>query len=140
MPLKRIGFADRDAIPRGSLGSALRDERGAEQLVRRALAEQPRTIRQWMNTFDLACFRGEPEGLRHNAEETRGLAQIEPRLVPVRRRPEDRDLVMRPERGNPLARPAIAMAGHQAVPVENAGNQVIIGDKDQLAHSSDDVG
>jgi hypothetical protein len=32
------------------------------------------------------------------------------------------------------------MAGHQAVPVENAGNQVIIGDKGQLPHSSDDVG
>ena len=31
---------------------------------------------------------------------------------------------MRPERGDALPCPAIAVAGHQAVPVEDAGNQI----------------
>ena len=40
---------------------------------------------------------------------------------------------MRPERGDPLPCPAIAVAGHQAVPVEDAGDQIVIGDENQLA-------
>lgn len=74
-----------------------------------------------MNALDLACFGGESEGLRCNAEEARRLVQVEPWLVPIRCRPEDRDLVMRPVCGDPLPCPAIAMPGHQAVAVENAG-------------------
>ena len=47
---------------------------------------------------------------------------------------------MRPERGDPLPCPAIAVAGHQAIPVEDAGNQIIIGDENQLADGGEDVG
>src|SRR5258708_3780145 len=86
-----------------------------------------------MIPFDLARLGGEPERLRCNAEQTRRLVQIKPWLVPVWRRPKDRDLMMRPKRGDPLPCPAIAVAGHQAVPVEDAGNQSIIGDQNQLA-------
>src|SRR4030081_78947 len=82
-----------------------------------------------MSPFDLARFAGEPERLRCNAEQTRRRVQIKPWLVPVWRRPKDRDLMMRPERGDPLPCPAIAVAGHQAVPVEDAGDQIIIGDE-----------
>src|SRR5882724_3421148 len=77
-----------------------------------------------MTRFDLARFSGEPKRLRCNAEQTRRLVQIKPWLVPIRRRPKDRDLMMRPERGDPLPCPAIAVAGHQAVPVEDAGEHV----------------
>ena len=93
-----------------------------------------------MNGFDLARFGGEPERLCCNAEQTRRLVQIEPWLVPVRRRSEYRDLMVRPERGDPLPCPAIAVAGHQSVSVENTGNQVIIGDENQLADGGEDVG
>ncbi len=55
-----------------------------------------------MTPFDFARFGGEPERLRCNAEQTRRLGQIEPWLVPIRRRPKDRDLMMRSERGDPL--------------------------------------
>src|SRR3979490_1850797 len=48
--------------------------------------------------------------------------------------------MMRPERGDPLPCPAIAVAGHQAVPVEDAGNQIIIGDENQLAAGGEHVG
>src|SRR5258705_12195877 len=82
-----------------------------------------------MIPFDLARFDGEPERLRCNAEQTRRLVQIKPWLVPIWRWPKDRDLMMRPERADPLPCPAIAVAGHQAVPVEDAGNQIIIGDE-----------
>ena len=93
-----------------------------------------------MNAFDLACLGGEPEGLPCNAEKACGLVQVEPRLVALRRRPEDRNLVMRPVRRDPFARPAIAMPGHQAVAVENAGNQIVADDQYQFPHGGDDVG
>ncbi|WP_292464942.1 hypothetical protein [Mesorhizobium sp.] len=47
---------------------------------------------------------------------------------------------MRPVRSDPLPCPAIAMPSHQAVPVENAGDQVIAGDQHQLPDGCDDVG
>src|SRR5258708_77321 len=93
-----------------------------------------------MIPFDLARFGGEPERLGCNAEQTRRLVQTKPWLVPIRRRPKDRDLMMRPERADPLPCPAIAVASHQAVPVEDAGNQIIIGDENQLADGGEDVG
>src|SRR3954464_69828 len=92
-----------------------------------------------MNAFDLARFGGDPERLRRDAEQTCGLVQIEPWLYPIHRWPEDRDLLIRPERGHPLAGPAIAVAGHQAVSIEDAGNQIIIGDEHQLPYGCDDV-
>src|SRR3984893_4545485 len=93
-----------------------------------------------MTSLDFARFGGEPERLRCNSEQTRRLVQIEPWLVPIRPRSKDRDLMMRPERGGALPCPAIAVAGHQAVPVEDAGNQIIIGDENQLADGGEHVG
>src|SRR5512134_922830 len=93
-----------------------------------------------MGAFDLARLGGEPERLWGNADEAGGLAQIEPWFFPVRCRAKDRDLVVRSERGDPLARSAITMARHQSVPIKDAGNQIIIGDENQLPDSSDDVG
>ncbi len=77
--------------------------------------------------------------VRCNAEEARRLVQVEPRLVAIRRRPEDRDLVMRSVCGDPLPSPAIAMLGHQAVAIENAGDQIIAGDQHQLPDGRDDI-
>src|SRR3979490_2131230 len=93
-----------------------------------------------MTPFDRPRFGGEPERLRCNAEQTRRLVEIKPWLVSIWRRPKDRDLMIRPERADPLPCPAIAAAGHQAVPVEAAGNQIIIGDENQLADGGEHVG
>src|SRR6266481_2945977 len=112
----------------------------SRRFAERRSAEEPRTIRQGMPRFDFARFGGEPERLRCNAEQTRRLVQIKPWLVPIWRRPKDRDLMMRPERADPLPCPAIAVAGHQAVPVEDAGDEIIIGDENQLADGGEDVG
>lgn len=73
-----------------------------------------------MKAFDLASVRSEPEGFRRNAKDACRVIQIEPRLSAIRRRPEDRDLVMRSVRGAPLVCPAIAMPGQQAIAVEDA--------------------
>ncbi|ANT54601.1 hypothetical protein MEA186_31721 [Mesorhizobium amorphae CCNWGS0123] len=92
-----------------------------------------------MSPFDLARLGGEPEGLRCNAEKAHRLVPVKPWLFAVWRRPEDRDLMMRPVRGDPFACPSIATAGHQSIAVEDAGNQIIIGDEHQLADGRDDV-
>ncbi|WP_292615585.1 hypothetical protein [Mesorhizobium sp.] len=91
-----------------------------------------------MNAFDLARLGGEPEGLRCNAKKARRLVQVKPWLFAVRRWPEDRDLV-RPVRGDPFVCPAIAVAGHQPIAVEDTGNQIITGDEHQLADGRDDI-
>jgi hypothetical protein len=93
-----------------------------------------------MNACYLSGFSGESERLWRDAEQTCGLVQIEPWLYSIHRWPEDRDLVIRPERGHSLAGPAIAVAGHQTVSIEDAGNQIIIGDEHQLPDGRDDIG
>ena len=93
-----------------------------------------------MNALDLACFGGEPERLRRHADEMRGIGQVEPWLFAVGCSPEDWNLVMRPEGSDPLACPSIAVAGHQSIPVEDAGNQIIIGNEHQLVDGRYDVG
>jgi hypothetical protein len=122
-------------VPPGAMNDPL-----SRWLVKRRPVEDPGTVRQGMNPFDLTGFGGEPERLRCNAEETRGIGQVEPWLFPVRRWPEDRDFVMRPEGSDSLACPSIAVAGHQPVPVQDAGNQIIVGDQHQLADSRDVLG
>jgi len=43
----------------------------------------------------------------------------------------------RAQRGDTLARPAIAIAGHQPIPVQDAGDEIVIGNQDQLSHCGD---
>lgn len=65
---------------------------------------------------------------------------IKPLLTPVQRGAEDRDPVMRPVRRDPLSCAAIAMPGHEAVAVENVGDQIVAGDQHQLPIGRDDIG
>ncbi len=75
-----------------------------------------------MDALYVSCFSSESERLWRDTEQTSGLTQIEPWLYPVRRWPEDRNLVIRSERGDPLAGPAITVSGHQTVPVVAASS------------------
>src|SRR4029077_20921463 len=93
-----------------------------------------------MNALDLAGVGGKPEGLGRDAQDARRIAQIEPWLLPVRRWLEHGDFMMRPERSDALACTAVAVARHQSVAIEDAGNQIIIGDEHLLANSRDDIG
>ena len=51
----------------------------------------------------------------------------------------DWDLVMRPQCRHSFPGPAIAMARGQLVAIEDAGDQVIIGDQNKLSNGCDDV-
>ena len=93
-----------------------------------------------MHGFNLIRFGGEPEGLSRDAYVAGGFAQVEPRFLSVGRRTEDRNPVVRSQRGDPFARPAIAMASQESIAVEDAGNQIVIGDQSELLHGSDDIG
>jgi len=47
---------------------------------------------------------------------------------------------MRSQRSNALACPAIAVACDETIAVQDAGDEIVIGDRCQLADSDDDVG
>ncbi|MGA7308862.1 MAG: hypothetical protein WBX05_07925 [Pseudolabrys sp.] len=68
------------------------------------------------------------------------IAQVEPWLYPVLGGFEHWDAIVRPHRGHTLAGPSVAIAGLQAIAVEDAGDQVVIGDEHELAHGGDHIG
>lgn len=47
---------------------------------------------------------------------------------------------MRAQRGDAFTRPAVAVARDQAVPVEDAGDEVIVSDLHELANCGDHIG
>src|SRR5271166_4490445 len=95
-------------------------------------SEDPGPVRQGMDGLDLARFRSQSEGLGRDLEQMRGLAEIEPWLVLIFGRLVHRNAVMRPQGSDAFARPSIAMARNKAIPVEDAGDKVVIGDEDEL--------
>jgi hypothetical protein len=93
-----------------------------------------------MDRFDLPGLGRPSQRLRRDLEELRGLAEVEPWLDPVLGRLEHRDPVVGAHRRDALAGPSIAVAGDKAVAVEDAGDQIVIGDEHELAYGGDDVG
>ena len=67
------------------------------------------------------------------------LYSLEPRLDAVGSRAEHRDLVMRPECGDALPGPSVAMAGQQTVSIEDAGDQIVGGQENELTYRRDDL-
>src|SRR5258705_19652 len=92
-----------------------------------------------MDCLDLPGFRGKPQRLGRNLEKLRGVAQVEPWLYPVLGGLEHRDAIVRPHRCHTLAGPSVAIAGLQAIAVEDAGDHVVIGDEYELAHGGDRI-
>src|SRR4029077_19598911 len=105
----------------------------------RYAAEDPWAVRQGMDSLDLAGLSGKPERLGRDVKETCRPAQIEPRFDAVFGWFVNWNAVVRPQRRDAFASPAIAMAGDEAVAVEGASDQIVVGDQDQLAGSGDDV-
>src|SRR3979409_2793901 len=92
-----------------------------------------------MGCLDLSGFSGKPQRLGRNLEKLRGVAQVEPWLYPVLGGLEHRDAIVRPHRCHTLAGPSVTIAALQAVAVEDAGDQVVIGDEHELMHGSDQL-
>ena len=65
------------------LPSSLGDAIGRLPVAESGAGEDPGSVRQRMDCFDLAGFGGEPQRLRRDLQELRGLAQVEPRLDPI---------------------------------------------------------
>jgi len=70
----------------------------------------------------------------------RGLAEIEPRLIPIFGWLVHWNAVMRAQRGDALACPAVAVTGDEAIPIEDAGDDIIIRDQHELANSGNHIG
>ena len=47
---------------------------------------------------------------------------------------------MRAQRGDALACPAVAVTGYEAIPIEDAGDDIIIRDQHELANSGNHIG
>ena len=101
--------------------------------------EDPGTIRQGVRGIDLAVFGSKPERLWRDAEQPGSLAQVEPRLDPVLCGSEDGDFVVGPERRHSFAGPAVALAGGQSISIEDTGDQIVIGDENELSDGGNDV-
>ena len=93
-----------------------------------------------MNRGDLASFRRQSQGFGRDLEKPRGSAEIEPRLDPVISGFEHWDAVMRAQRCDALPRPTVAVASNKAIPIEDAGDEIVIGDQHQLADSRNHIG
>src|SRR5690349_8257085 len=102
--------------------------------------EDPGAIGQGMICLDLSGFRRQPESLGRDLEELCGVGEVEPRLDAIRSMFEHRNAMMRAQRGDSLAGPAIAISGLEAVAVQDAGDQIVTGNQRKLTHGCDDVG
>jgi hypothetical protein len=109
------------------------------QGVENSAIKQPRTVWKWMDSADVTAFGCEPKGLRAYLKMGCSFGEVEPLDVPLLRRTVNWDLVVRPQCGYALSRPAIAMTGLELVPIENAGDQIIRGDSGQQPNRCDDV-
>ena len=93
-----------------------------------------------MDGLDLASLRRQSEGLCCDMHEPRGLAEIEPRFIPIFGWLVHWNAAMGAQRGDALAYPAVAMTRDEAIPVEDAGDNIITGDQRELANSGNHIG
>src|SRR5262249_54935488 len=96
-------------------------ERRARSVMARAGAVE--RVRQRVECLDLTSFRRNPECFWRHLKKPRGIVEVKPRFDSVVSRLVDDDTVIGAQRGDTLARPAIAIAGHQPVSVQDPGDE-----------------
>ncbi len=82
-----------------------------------------------MASVDLAGLGCQPQRLRSDLQNARGVGEIEPGFDAICGGFEHRNAMVRTQRGDALAGPAIAVAGFQSVAVEEASDQIVSGDQ-----------
>jgi hypothetical protein len=92
-----------------------------------------------MNRLDLSSLCCQPERLGRDAKKACGLAKVQPRLNPIIGGLVDGNTVMRAQRGDALTGPAIAIARHQSVPVQDPGDKIIIGNQYKLSRGGNHI-
>src|SRR6185436_1266243 len=103
-------------------------------------AEDPRTVGKRVDGVDLAAFSGEPQCLLADAEKLGRPGQVQPRFDAVHGGWPDRNAMVGTQRRYAFAGPAITVAGAKIVAVENACNEIVVGDAYQQSDGGDDVG
>lgn len=93
-----------------------------------------------MAGIDRPGFGGEAQRLRRDLQELRGIAQIEPRLSATFVGLEDWDAIAGAQGRDALAGPPMAVTGLETIAVENARNQIVVGDQGQPTHGFDNIG
>ena len=93
-----------------------------------------------MNSLDFAGFRSQSERSGRDMEKSRGLAEVQPRFDPVIGWLVHSNTVMRAQRGDAFTRPAISMACHQSVPVQDTGDEIVIGYQHHLSYRGNHIG
>src|SRR5262249_36492791 len=125
----------------GVFGAAPRafDKGLSSGTIQRGAAEEPGALGKRVKRLNFGIFGGNPQRLWVDREMSGSSGQIEPRFDPVLCRTVHRNLVMRPQCCSPLARPAVAVPSGQLVPVQQPGDQIIIGNEYELPNSVDDI-
>src|SRR5208283_1841439 len=77
--------------------------------------EDPRTVAQGVASVDLTGLGRQPQRLRRNLQNARGIGEIEPGLDAVGGGIEHGNAMVRTQRGDALAGPAIAVAGLEPI-------------------------
>ncbi len=103
-------------------------------------SEEPWSIVERVQRVEITSFCGDPERARGYADQSRGLTEIEPGFDAVLRRSIHGDPVARSQRGYPLPGPSVTVACLDAIRIEDAGDDVVLGDKGEYAHGVDNVG
>ena len=67
------------------------------------------------------------------------LGQVEPGFDPFRGGPVDRNAMVGAQCRHTLPRPAITVAGHKLIPIKDAGDEIVIGDQNQMPDSGKDI-
>jgi hypothetical protein len=132
MSLKGIGFVVR--IGSGGVARAL--ARPINDGLRRWLfeicaAEDPWTVGKRVDGLDLPAFGGEPQRLGADAEQLGRPGQVQPGFDAVRGGAPHRNAMVGAQRRHTLTGPAIAVAREELVAVQNARNEIVIGDAHQ---------
>jgi len=92
-----------------------------------------------MNGADLAALDRQPERSRTDPEDTSGFVQIHPSLGGPSIAIVTSDIVVRAERDDPFASPAIPTAGAEPIPIQDVGHQIIRTNSRKRPHGVDDV-
>ena len=93
-----------------------------------------------MNRLDFTGLGGQSQRSGRDTEKPRGFVEIQPRFDSVVGGFVDGNTVVRAQRCYALTGPAVAVAGHQSVPVQDAGNESVVSDQHELAYRGNHVG
>ncbi len=92
-----------------------------------------------MDGVDLPALDGQPERSRADPEDTSGFVQIQPSLGRPSIAIVTGDVVVRTQRDDPFASPAIPTPGEEPIPIQDVRQQIIRTDSRKRPHGVDDV-